>query len=61
MKQWDIGAEEEISAVSRSAALAALHEGSGLTAGDCPPWSGKAYRAFVLRGSDEVVCSGEVS
>ena len=53
--------EHEISALSRNAALAALHDGSGLTVVDCPPWSGQAYRAFMLRGADDAGRFEEVS
>jgi ADP-ribose pyrophosphatase YjhB (NUDIX family) len=41
-------ADGEILALSRHAALAALREASGLVEEDCPPRSGKTYRAFLL-------------
>jgi ADP-ribose pyrophosphatase YjhB (NUDIX family) len=39
--------EDEITSLSRRAALAALNGGVGLTETDCPPMSGPDYRAFL--------------
>jgi ADP-ribose pyrophosphatase YjhB (NUDIX family) len=43
-----LGAAEEIFSLSRNAALAALRGGEGLVEAECPPISGKAYRAFIV-------------
>jgi len=44
--------DDHVMALSRNAALVALQGGSGLIETDCPLWSGKAYRAFLVGRED---------